>query len=196
LCSSLLHNRMRLWEGVEPLPSTVGRRSEALADQLLALLVGENVDCVLRAGELTDQSLIARRIALLQMVTCAAPSYLARYGEPRHPTDLERDHRVVKYFRASDGRPLSLDFTRDGETLEIAGRYAVAFNEGSACVVATVAGLGILQGPKFMIQQYLDDGTLRQVLSDSLVGLDIRAHADPRRLSPQPESEQPAPGLC
>jgi hypothetical protein len=49
------------------------------------------------------------------------------------------------YFRASDGRPLSLDFTRDGETLEIAGRYAVAFNEGSACVVATVAGLGILQ---------------------------------------------------
>ena len=48
----------------------------------------ENVDCVLRAGELTDQSLIARRIALLQMVTCAAPSYLARYGEPRHPTDL------------------------------------------------------------------------------------------------------------
>ena len=111
------------WKG------TGGNRSAVLVGDpekpgLYIVINRENVDCVLRAGELTDQSLIARRIALLQMVTCAAPSYLARYGEPRHPTDLERDHRVVKYFRASDGRPLSL------------------------CVVATVAGLGILQGPK------------------------------------------------
>ena len=33
-------------------------------------LIGENVDCVLRAGILTDQSLIARRIADMPVVTC------------------------------------------------------------------------------------------------------------------------------
>src|SRR5262245_3293107 len=41
-------------------------------------LVGENVDCVVRAGELTDQSLIARRIGDCHFVACATPSYLDR----------------------------------------------------------------------------------------------------------------------
>src|SRR3954453_15105180 len=48
-------------------------------------LVAENVDCVIRGGTISDPSLIARKIAVLEMVTCAAPSYLARHGEPRHP---------------------------------------------------------------------------------------------------------------
>lgn len=129
-------------------------------------LVGENVDCVVRAGELTDQSLIARRVAELQMVTCAAPSYLARYGEPKHPSDLESDHRVINYFSARTGRPLPFDFRRNGEPYEIKGRYAVALNEGSAYVAAAVAGLGVAQTPKFMVQQQLDDGTLRLVFRD------------------------------
>src|SRR5918994_6163073 len=43
-------------------------------------LIGENVDCVVRAGQITDQALVARRIAEMHFVTCAAPSYLARYG--------------------------------------------------------------------------------------------------------------------
>src|SRR5207253_1339420 len=57
-------------------------------------LIAENVDCVVRAGELTDQSLIARRIGELHFITCAAPAYLARHGEPRHPSELEQHHHV------------------------------------------------------------------------------------------------------
>src|SRR6185369_4018657 len=53
-------------------------------------LVSENVDCVVRGGELHDQSLVARRIGEIQFITCAAPSYLARHGVPTHPSDLER----------------------------------------------------------------------------------------------------------
>ncbi len=34
-------------------------------------LIGENVDCVLRAGDLTDQSLIARRVGAMRFITCA-----------------------------------------------------------------------------------------------------------------------------
>ncbi len=43
-------------------------------------LIGENVDCVVRGGELTDQSLIARRVGDLSLGVYAAPSYLARAG--------------------------------------------------------------------------------------------------------------------
>src|SRR5258708_15563772 len=50
-------------------------------------LLSENVDCVLRAGTLTDQSLIARRIGEFDFVICAAPAYIARHGVQSHPYD-------------------------------------------------------------------------------------------------------------
>ncbi len=74
-------------------------------------LIAENVDCVVRAGELTDQSLIARRVGELRFITCAAPSYLARHGEPRHPTDLEKDHYVVSYFSTRTGKAFPLELS-------------------------------------------------------------------------------------
>src|ERR1019366_8334268 len=59
-------------------------------------LVGDQIDCVVRAGAITDQSLVARRIGELRDLFCASPAYLRRHGIPQHPTDLESDdHRVV-----------------------------------------------------------------------------------------------------
>ena len=40
-------------------------------------LVGEGYDMGVRIGMLSDSSLIARRIAPFEMVTCASPTYLA-----------------------------------------------------------------------------------------------------------------------
>jgi DNA-binding transcriptional LysR family regulator len=129
-------------------------------------LIGENVDCVIRAGELADQSLIARKLADMPMITCAAPSYLARMGEPAHPTDLEDAHQVVSFFSARAGRTIDMDFARGNEHLTIRGRHRVALNEGTSYVVAAVAGLGVAQSPKFMVDPYLATGQLRQVLPD------------------------------
>jgi DNA-binding transcriptional LysR family regulator len=128
-------------------------------------LIAENVDCVVRGGEIMDQTLIARRIAELGFTTCAAPSYLARYGEPAHPSDLNKTHHVVGYFSAETGRHWPFTFNLDGEAIEIHGRYIAAFNEGSAYVAAAVVGLGVIQAPTFMIQRHLDDGTLQPILT-------------------------------
>src|SRR5207237_9417379 len=45
-------------------------------------LIGENIDCVIRGGPLTEQSLVARHVASLPWVTCATPTYPARHGPP------------------------------------------------------------------------------------------------------------------
>ncbi len=129
-------------------------------------LIGENVDCVIRAGELTDQSLIARRLTGLPMITCAAPSYLARKGEPAHPSDLEQDHELVSFFSIRTGRTVGMDFARGNERYEIQGKHRVTLNEGTSYVVAAVAGLGVAQSPKFMLDPYLATGQLRQILPD------------------------------
>ncbi len=129
-------------------------------------LIAENVDCVVRGGEITDQSLIARRVAELPFVTCAAPSYLERYGEPRVPSDLQNDHYVVGYFSAESGQRWPMTFVGKGETVEVTGRYIAAFNDGNAYVAAAVAGLGVIQAPLFMVRQPFADDSLRPILKD------------------------------
>ena len=127
-------------------------------------LVAENVDCVVRGGELTDQSLIARRIGEMHMITCAAPSYLSRYGEPAHPTELENGHRVVSYFSAGSGRTYPLTFVRGEERHEMRGPSFIAVNDGNAYVSAALAGLGVVQAPVFMVHEHIASGALRTVL--------------------------------
>ena len=129
-------------------------------------LIAENVDCVVRAGDLTDQALIARRVGELRFITCAAPAYLARHGEPRHPTDLEKDHYVVSYFSIRTGKAFPLSFRRKGETVELVTRYVVSVNDGNAYLEAALVGMGVAQVPVFMAQQHLARGALQLVLTD------------------------------
>jgi LysR family transcriptional regulator for bpeEF and oprC len=129
-------------------------------------LVGENVDCVVRAGEITDQSLIARRIGEFGFVFCAAPSYLAQHGVPQHPAELERDHSMVGYFSSTTGQPFPMIVSRGNEQLEIEGRTIVAVNDGNAYLAAGLAGLGVMALPHFMVDQHLAAGALMPVLAE------------------------------
>jgi DNA-binding transcriptional LysR family regulator len=129
-------------------------------------LVSENIDCVIRAGQISDQSLIARRIAQFGFITAASPDYLARHGEPMHPSDLESGHLVVKYFSSGSARTYPLEFHRGNEKLEIDGRHLFASNEGNAYVQAGLQGYGVIQAPTFMVQEHIDTGRLKPVLAE------------------------------
>ena len=50
-------------------------------------VIGENVDCIVRGGELRDQSLKARHVGDLQLGVYAAPGDLERAGTPAHPDE-------------------------------------------------------------------------------------------------------------
>ncbi len=47
--------------------------------------LAENVDCALRGGTPADQSLIARRVSEVEMLTCASPLYIEKFGIPDAP---------------------------------------------------------------------------------------------------------------
>ncbi|MGF7162528.1 DNA-binding transcriptional LysR family regulator [Rhodoligotrophos appendicifer] len=129
-------------------------------------LTGENVDCVLRSGELRNPSLVARRIGELPFVTCATPAYLERFGTPAHPTDFERDHPVVSYFSQALARHLPFSFTRGEEMLEVNGRYIISVNDSSAYLAAGMTGLGAIQTPRFMVSEQFATGALLPILED------------------------------
>jgi LysR family transcriptional regulator, regulator for bpeEF and oprC len=130
-------------------------------------LIGENVDCVLRGGELTDQSLVARRVGEFRFVACATPGYLKASGTPAHPSDLEDGaHRIIGYFSSRTGRVRPFVFRRGEETHEVQGRYDLAVNDGGAYLAAGLAGLGVSQLVRNMAQPYLDDGSLVPLFPD------------------------------
>jgi LysR family transcriptional regulator for bpeEF and oprC len=128
--------------------------------------LAENVDCALRAGTPADQSLIARRVSEVEMITCAAPLYIEKYGRPERPEELENDHYSVSYFRAQTNRTLPFEFRRDNEELEINARYLVSVNDSRTFVTAATSGLGIAQLPRFMIRDALEKGELVQILPE------------------------------
>jgi len=131
-----------------------------VSDRIVDIL-GENVDCVVRGGELTDQSLMARRVGDLQLGVYAAPSYLERLGTPSHPRDLEdSDHRIVGFLWARTGKALPYAMRSNSESVQIKGRYVLAVDDGNAYLSAGLAGLGILWLPDYMSRSYQARGEL------------------------------------
>ncbi|MCP2227418.1 DNA-binding transcriptional LysR family regulator [Pseudomonas silensiensis] len=124
-------------------------------------MIDENVDCVVRGGELTDQSLMARRVGDLQLGVFAAPSYLARVGTPAHPRELEDSHhRIVGFLWARTGKAVPYALHNDVESVRIKGRYALAVDDGNAYLAAGLAGLGVLWLPKYMSKTFEARGEL------------------------------------
>ncbi len=130
-------------------------------------LLTDNVDCVIRGGELNDTSLIAKRIAELAFVTCAAPSYLQHYGTPQTPDELSSKHRVIYYRSRKTNRVMPLRFSNRQQSMEIQQQGSpLSVNDSTAQLTATLSGLGVSQLPLFMAQPYLDSGELQLLLPD------------------------------
>jgi len=114
-------------------------------------LIGENVDCVIRAGPLLEPSLVARHIGDLKWLTCATQGYFRKHTRPTHPTDLESGHTLAGYFYPRSGRMRPLIFERDGKRIEIAPNPRVAVNDSAAHLWSLRAGLGVGQIISFMV---------------------------------------------
>jgi LysR family transcriptional regulator for bpeEF and oprC len=128
-------------------------------------LVEEGVDCAIRGGILPDSNLVARRIGVLQFVTCAAPAYLRAHGMPQHPHDLAQ-HRCINFFMAKTGKIYDWDFIRGDETIVFGTPSNFAVNDSVAYMRAGLAGLGIMQAAGYAADPHIAAGALVPVLPD------------------------------
>jgi DNA-binding transcriptional LysR family regulator len=126
-------------------------------------LVREGVDCVVRAGEPKDSSLVTRRLALLPQVTCASPGYLAAYGTPTQPSDLAR-HLAVKFFSASRPEVFPYEFMVDGKLETCMLKDWISVNNADLYKTCAEQGCGIIQVPRFSVESQLREGSLVEIL--------------------------------
>jgi len=129
-------------------------------------LVREGIDCVLRAGEPQDSDMIARRVALLPEVTAASPDYIARHGMPRSWDALE-GHRMIGFRSSATGGVLPLEFMADGARKTAMPPMTLSVNGAESYRAAARLGLGLIQVPRYALQEDLARGTLVSVLEDT-----------------------------
>jgi DNA-binding transcriptional LysR family regulator len=128
-------------------------------------IIGDKVDCVLRGGELTDLSLMARHVGDLQLGVYAAPSYIKLAGTPQHPRELEdTHHRIVGFLWARSGKAAPYAMHSGDENVTVQGRYALSVDDGNAYLAAALAGLGIALLPDYMAKGHLARGELVRLL--------------------------------
>jgi len=132
-------------------------------DQAVDMIV-EGIDCVVRLGELSDSSSVAKRIGAVPMLTCASPAYLAREGTPTQLSDLTR-HLAVNYFSGPTRKIMDWQFCIDGETIVTRLKSGIQVNDSEAFVACGLAGLGLVHGMQLSLQPYLDRGELVPVLT-------------------------------
>ena len=129
-------------------------------------LIGDGVDCVIRGNPLPASSLIARRLAELDYVTCASSSYIKAHGAPSHPRQLEQRHVIYNNSSPLTGKPFPLLFTRGREEIRVEGRTMVTVNESTAHMTGLIAGLGVGQTFKYLAKPHFKTGALRPLLKD------------------------------
>lgn len=128
-------------------------------------LIEEGVDCVIRAGELADSSLKAKTLYKDQLITCASPDYLKRYGVPESPEDLEANHKIVGYFSAATGEAWPLRFRSRGREKQIV-RFDIAANDSASQITMLVNGLGVGQTHASVVARFLRSGELVTVMDE------------------------------
>lgn len=128
-------------------------------------LVREGVDCVIRAGDLADSDMIARRLGVMEEITVASPAYLAGHGTPTTLEELD-GHDMVGFVSSRTGQPLPLEFTRDGEVVEKVLPARVLVTGADTSAAAARLGLGLVQAPRYRFVDDLASGALVEIMAD------------------------------
>lgn len=127
-------------------------------------LVEEGFDLALRIGYLKSSSLIAKRLAPIRLVLCAAPSYLEKNGIPEHPDQLILEHFLHYSYMShnQDQSPLMMMFRRSVQD----GKASVSCNNGDILLEAAIMGEGYVLLPTFLSGEAIRQGKLKIILSE------------------------------
>lgn len=127
-------------------------------------LIREGFDLAVRGSDrLEDSSLIAKKLAAMPHVLCAAPSYFKAHGKPQAPADL----KALNCIRFSlSGHADAWEFSKNGHTESIAVKGQYSVSSSLAVRDALRGGLGLSLMPRPYVEDDLQAGRLQAALED------------------------------
>ncbi len=122
----------------------------------------QGCDLAVRIGLLDDSaSLAARQLGVQKLVVCAAPAYLARHGAPATPQALN-GHACIGMLRDEQLEAWQLREASGNISVNISARLRLGHLE--AVRQAALAGHGLAQLPRWLVEKELASGQLQAVL--------------------------------
>jgi DNA-binding transcriptional LysR family regulator len=128
-------------------------------------LVADGVDVAVRFGEPISASLIARKLADIQILTVASPRYLKRHGRPQVPQDLPR-HSCIDFRDPQTGRAYDWEFHRNGRILPVKVASRLMLSDAGTMLTECLAGTGICQVLAIAVKDQLAKGKLVNLFPD------------------------------
>lgn len=127
-------------------------------------IVAEGFDAGVRLGEVIEQDMIAVPVSTEQrQVVVAAPSYLERFGAPKHPSELTQ-HCCIGWRPAPDVAPYRWEFEENGREFDVAVNPRITTNDMWVMVRTACAGGGLTFGMEELFRPYLARGELVTLL--------------------------------
>jgi len=151
--------------------------------------LGEDVNGVIRMGNVRDDSLVHKPLGQLDRVNCASPRYLATHAALQHPDELVQ-HWAIGYLLPSEARRAVWHFTgASGAAQSIPVRHRFAVDDMDSYLACAQAGIGLIQAPRIDARHLLASGELVEVLPDwpatpvAVTALYPHRHHQSRRLA-------------
>lgn len=126
-------------------------------------LIEEGVDLAIRITGRLGPNEVARKLGVIRMHTFASPDYLARFGRPRHPSELAQ-HECLGYTMG--GAPGSWTYRVDGGWVNFPLQARISASNGDALSEAAAQGLGITTQPDFVAAPFLESGRVQTILEE------------------------------
>jgi DNA-binding transcriptional LysR family regulator len=124
-------------------------------------LIAEGADIAIRLGRLEDSVFGARKLATLDRLLAASPTYLKARGVPKTPGDLARHDCIFGPGGFGGG---TWSFTRNETVTTVDVRGRAQSNSGPGIFACMLAGLGVGMASTVMIGPEIKSGALVQVL--------------------------------
>lgn len=137
----------------------------------------EKVDVSIRIRQQLEDGIVARKLATVPLLFCAAPAYLQRAGCPSSPQALLQ-HDCLMFRMPVDGKIFPWAFVRDGQRYQPDLRARLISDDIDMLARMAVSGGGITRLADFVAQPYIDDGRLCLLFNKDR-GPNVEVEAEP-----------------
>ncbi|KOO16650.1 hypothetical protein AKJ18_00850 [Vibrio xuii] len=152
--SNAIHEFVRIYPDV---------KIDLMLSDFVVDLIGGQYDVAFRIGDVPDSGMVARPLQPYRLVVCASPQYVARYGEPETPLDLER-HNCLLFNYHKILRTWTFCSKSSNISVELNGNLSI--NNGFALKNAALNGSGIIIQPEILLEEELRSGKLVEILKN------------------------------
>jgi DNA-binding transcriptional LysR family regulator len=125
-------------------------------------IIEDGFDLAIHSGNLPDSTLVARKLGQTMIVLVATPQYLARFGAPTAPEDLNR-LRSVAFVERGSVQPWSFGSGQDAKHVIPTGVFRTGDMEQMR--MAVLEHLGIAQAPAWLFAAELREGAVVRLLT-------------------------------